>query len=68
MARKGNVVSPVSSLWDSEPQGKPMGCRVKEAGQSESHSVMGWIGIASDQYYPARKRADFPLVFRYEKV
>ena len=47
MARKGNVVSPASSpAGDSEPQGKPMGCRVEEDGKSEGHPVMGWIGIA----------------------
>jgi hypothetical protein len=45
-----------------------MGCRVEEEGKSEGHPVVGWIGIVSDQDYPARKRADFPRVFRYERV
>jgi hypothetical protein len=45
-----------------------MGCRAEEDGKSEGHPVIGWIGIENDQYYPARKRADFHLVFHYESV
>jgi hypothetical protein len=32
--------------WESEPRGEPMGVRVKEDGESESHLVMGRIGVA----------------------
>jgi hypothetical protein len=36
--------------------------RVKEAGKSESHLVMRWIGIEGNQHTPTRKSADFRLV------
>jgi hypothetical protein len=39
------MVSPLFSLWESEPQGKPMGQRVEDVGKSESHSVIEWIGV-----------------------
>ena len=45
-----------------------MGCRVEDDGKSEGYPVMGWIGIESDQEYPARKRANFHRVFRYEST
>jgi hypothetical protein len=54
-----------------------MGLRVGEGGESESLSVMGRIGIepsgcdvsvAGWQHHPTRKRADFRLVARHEKV
>jgi hypothetical protein len=41
-----NVVSPESSLWESKPQGVPMGLRVREGGKSEGQAVMAWIGVA----------------------
>jgi hypothetical protein len=34
--------------------------RVKDAGGSECHPVVGWIGVEDGQHYPTRKRADFP--------
>ena len=30
---------------ESDPQGEPIGKWVKDAGESEGQSVMGWIGI-----------------------
>ena len=30
---------------ESEPQGEPMGLRVKDGGGSEGQPVMGWIGV-----------------------
>jgi hypothetical protein len=54
-----------------------MGLRVKEGEESESFSVMGKIGVepsggdvsvAEWQHHPTRKRADFRLVLRHEKV
>lgn len=42
-----NVVSPLSPwtpVRESEPQGKPLGQRVKDEGESERHPVIGWIG------------------------
>ena len=30
------------------PQGAPMAVRVEDAGASERHSVMGWIGVTPD--------------------
>jgi hypothetical protein len=60
-----NVVSPLLSLWVGVSQEPPMRQRVKEEGESEGHAVMAWIGVAS---HPTRKRADFPLVFRHERV
>ena len=44
-----NVVSPLSPwtpVQESEPQGKPLGQRVKDEGESERHPVIGWIGAA----------------------
>jgi RNA-directed DNA polymerase len=37
-----------------------MGVRVWDAGKSEGHPVIGWIGVAPWQHHPTRKRADFP--------
>ena len=46
-----------------------MGLRVKENGKSEGRPVMGRIGIdVARQHHPARKRADFRLVFPHEKT
>ena len=67
-AQKWNTVSPSCSLWESKPQGVPIARRVKEEGESEGQSVIGWIGIAPTQHHPTRKRADFPLVFHHEKI
>ena len=41
----GNVLSPLVSLWESKPQGVPMGQRVQEGGRSESQLAMSWIGV-----------------------
>jgi hypothetical protein len=62
LAYTWNRVSPYFSLWDSEPQGKPMKMRVKEAGESECPVVMAGIGIELRQYYPTQKCADFQQV------
>jgi hypothetical protein len=35
------MVSPYLSLWESELQGEPMGVRVKDVGESESHVSAG---------------------------
>ena len=47
-----------------------MGRRVKEGGESECRLVMRRIGVAPPirQHHPTRKRADFHLVSRHEKV
>jgi hypothetical protein len=47
-----------------------MGRRVWDDGGSERLSVIGGIGIEPPvgQHYPTRKRADFHLVTRHEKV
>ena len=47
-----------------------MGLRVKDGGESEGPSVMEEIGVEPPvgQHHPARKRADFRLVARHEKV
>ncbi len=47
-----------------------MGLRVEEGGGSEGQPVMGWTGVEPPigQHYPTRKRADFRLVARHEKV
>ena len=47
-----------------------MGLRVKDGGESERRLVMGRIGVAPPirQHHPTRKRADFHLVTRHEKV
>ena len=45
-----------------------MGRRVEEEGEREGRPVMGRIGVERKQYHPTRKRADFPLVFRHERV
>src|SRR5215471_21346625 len=37
-----------------------MGRRVWDAGRSEGHPVMGWIGVEHAQHPSTRKRADFP--------
>ena len=58
-----NVVSPLLSLWESEPQGTLMGQRVWDVGESERRSVMERIGV-----YPTRKRADFRRVSRHENT
>jgi hypothetical protein len=68
VAYTGNRVSPYFSLWDSEPQGKPMEMRVKDAGESECSVVMAEIGIEQRRHYPPRKCADFQQVFHDEKV
>src|SRR5882672_6150553 len=46
----------------------PIVRRVAEEGASEGQPVTGWIGIERTQHHPARKRADFPLVFQHERV
>jgi len=38
-----NVVSPLLSQWEGEPQGTLIGQRVEEVGKSEDRSVMGQI-------------------------
>ena len=67
----------VAATRESEPQGEPMGLRAEEGGGSESLPVMGRIGVepsgrdvsvAGWQHHPTRKRADFRLVARHEKV
>ena len=63
VAYTGNRVSPYFSLWDSEPQGKPMEMRVKDAGESEGSVVMTEIGIEQRRHYPTRKCADFSRSF-----
>ncbi len=46
-----------------------MGMRVREAGESERRLVMRRIGIeGSSQDHPARKGADFRLVFHRKKI
>jgi len=40
-----NVGNPYPSLWESEPQGEPIGVRAWDAGGSERHPVMGWRGV-----------------------
>jgi len=47
-----------------------MGLRVKDGGESESQSVMDWIGVEPlvGQHHSTRKRADFHRVTRHEKV
>ena len=40
-----NAVSPYSSPWESEPQGKPTGMRVWDFGKSECCAVMVQIGV-----------------------
>src|SRR5215831_19018274 len=37
-----------------------MGRRVWDAGRSESHPGIGWIGVEPAQHHSTRKRADFP--------
>ena len=37
-----------------------MAVRVEDAGGSECHPVMGWIGVEPRQHHLTRKRADFP--------
>jgi len=66
------VVSPAPSprgARESEPQGEPMGQRVKEEGESQRRPVMGRIGVEppGDITLP-RKRADFPLVWHHERT
>jgi hypothetical protein len=36
----------IPPLGGSKPQGKPMGCRVRDDGKSEGRSVMERIGVA----------------------
>jgi hypothetical protein len=46
-----------------------MKLRVEDAGKSEGHLVMGWIGIQAILQIavcPTRKRADFQQVFRHK--
>jgi hypothetical protein len=38
----------------ASPQGAPMAVRVEDAGASECHSVMGWIGVAPDGHMTPR--------------
>ena len=47
MVLTGNVVSPKTPLLvrESEPQGTPLGLRVRDAGESESLAVMVRIGV-----------------------
>ena len=53
-------------VGESEPQGEPMGQRVKEEGESECRTVMGRIGVGPQgDITPRRKPADFPLVLAY---
>jgi hypothetical protein len=37
-----------------------MEVRVRDAGASEGHPVVGRIGVERQQHHPTRKRADFP--------
>jgi hypothetical protein len=46
-----NVVSQSVSLWESEPQGTPMGWLVEDAGESKSPLVMKGIEIAPLEGY-----------------
>jgi len=48
-----NVESPYFSLWESEPQGEPIGMRVEEDGKSECRPVMGRIGVATSPHAKA---------------
>ncbi len=58
-----NLVNLHSSLWESEPQGEPIGMQAEDVGKSECSSVMGEIGLC-----PARKSADFRLVWNHKIV
>ena len=58
----------VTATRESEPQGEPMGLRVRDGGKSECLLVMRRIGVepgsctvsaAERVHHPARKRADF---------
>ena len=42
-----NLETLYTSLWESEPQGEPMGMQEWDGGRSECQSVMGWIRIES---------------------
>lgn len=44
------------------------GCRVKDSGRSECHSVMEWIKVAFLQHYFTRKRADFRLISHHKRT
>jgi len=41
-----NVVSPTGSLWESDSQEKPIARWVWDGGESESHPIIGRIGVA----------------------
>ena len=62
------MVSPSSSLEESELQGEPIGRWVEDDGESERLPVMGEIGVALRQHHPVRKQADFHRAFRHEKA
>jgi hypothetical protein len=58
----------VTATRESEPQGEPMGLRVRDGGRSECLPVMGRIGVepggctvsaAERVHHSTRKRADF---------
>ena len=68
LAYTGNRVSPYFSQWDSEPKGKPMEVRIKDAGKSECPAVMAGIGFELRQHYPTRKCADFQQVYWHENI
>jgi hypothetical protein len=56
----------MSSFQVGRSQDQPMGQWVEDAGKSEGHAVMAWIGIQAIQQiavYPTRKRANFQQVF-----
>jgi hypothetical protein len=58
----------VTTTLESEPQGEPIGLRVRDGGRSERLPVMGRIGVEPGgctvsaikrAHHPTRKRADF---------
>lgn len=63
-----NTVSPTLSLWVARPQGNAMEQWVREGGESERRSVMGWIGVEPGGDITLRdKRADFHQVSYWRK-
>ena len=45
-----------------------MRLRVKDAGESECHPIMGWIEVERKQHHLTRKGADFRRVLLHERV
>jgi hypothetical protein len=64
-----NTISPyLCPRWAGRPQGRLLGVRVWEVGESECRIVMTRIGIEGSQHHPARKGADFRLVSLRERI